>query len=602
VSFSRDGHLLAAKGGRTIRVWNTDTWQEQFYSTNGGINWFLNSAVVISPDNTTLASPVLGGVGVWDLRTQQQLPAPLFRDDQRYGSVMVYSRDGQVLAVSDQTVIEVRDARSLLTITNLVRPAPPGLEFGLRVLALTFSSRFLAAGYRDGSIEMWDLKTWGSMGRFRPHSSFVIGLDFSPDGQVLASGGTSDDLIYLWEVKALVAPDAGSRPRKPLGTLKGQAKVNSLAFSPDGRTLAATGPDGTTKLWTVSFQTDQRIVLDRSSAVLWFSRDGKSLIAGTGEDKLERWSNQALAKGEDSWEAHTFGALEAKVIDLPPMPTEIQSINCLKAISPDGKKLAYEGTNSILQVWDLATGTHVEPFPPDETTANQLEFSPDSRLLFTAHGPAADGRGGGLRIRDPAAPNQSVLLEHLASPFAISPDTQVLAARDRRDHSPRIELWDIQARHSLGGVGARLGSQISGMLAFSPDGRLLVTTSHDDGLIQVWDVRSKGNLVSLPMVKEGVTSLAFAPDGKTLLMGGVSNTLRFWNVATWEEMMTESDYFPRGGPSLFPILFSPDGRYLATQGGISASGEAPWILWRAPTLAEIDGVEGGRAGGPQRRP
>jgi hypothetical protein len=57
--------------------------------------------------------------------------------------------------------------------------------------------------------------------------------------------------------------------------------------------------------------------------------------------------------------------------------------------------------------------------------------------------------------------------------------------------------------------------------------------------------------------------------------------------APWEEMMVESDYF--AGPG--PLLFSPDGRSLAKQGGISASGEAPWILWRAPTLAEIDHVE-----------
>jgi WD40 repeat protein len=99
----------------------------------------------------------------------------------------------------------------------------------------------LASGSLDRTIRLWDTRTHKQLGTpLHGHTDFVRSVAFSPDGRTLATA-SDDGTIRLWD----------TRTHKPLGTpLRGhKGYVFSVAFSPDGRTLASASSDRTVRLW-----------------------------------------------------------------------------------------------------------------------------------------------------------------------------------------------------------------------------------------------------------------------------------------------------------------------------------------------------------------
>lgn len=81
--------------------------------------------------------------------------------------------------------------------------------------------------------------------------------------------------------------------------------------------------------------------------------------------------------------------------------------------------------------------------------------------------------------------------------------------------------------------------------------------------------------------------MVFAPDGRTLATGSSDGTVRFWNTATWQELMALADY----GKAMSRLMFSPDGSTLAVGSALGDNEPGPVQLWRAPSLADIDAAE-----------
>src|SRR5262249_28597767 len=116
-------------------------------------------------------------------------------------------------------------------------------------------------------------------------------------------------------------------------------------------------------------------------------------------------------------------------------------------------------------------------------------------------------------------------------------------------------------------------------VAFSPDGKLLATTS-DDSTIKLWDVAARKELSTLKGHAGGVLPIAFSPDGKRMASSGDDSTIRLWDVATGQELVA----LQRGNLTrAWSMTFSPDGKTL-----VSGSGWTGLLnVWRAATEQEV---------------
>lgn len=249
---------------------------------------------------------------------------------------LAFAPDGQVLATGQQSQVLLHD---LAGGEPRILASPDRRS---RVLCLAFApdGRSLAVGKgrskEPGEVAMWDLTTDTLRTVFRGHAAEVTALAFSPDGKYLASGG-HDRTVVLWDV-------AAGQERSRLLTVPSQV-VWSLAFAPDGRTLAiATGPEdfrlrqpGQVHLWEMATEKVRARLHGHTQAVtgLAFSADGQTLITGSADTTVRFWdlnSNREYGMLKGHRAAPGFEALTV-------------------ALAPDGSYLATASLDRTVKVW-----------------------------------------------------------------------------------------------------------------------------------------------------------------------------------------------------------------------------------------------------------
>ncbi|GAA4490193.1 serine/threonine-protein kinase [Actinoallomurus oryzae] len=293
------------------------------------------------------------------------------------------------------------------------------------------------------------------------------------------------------------------------GSLTGHgAVVSSVAFAPDGRSLASGGADGTILLWDTATGGKIRTFTGHTYPVvaMAFSGDGRTMTSGA---EVVRVWDVATARQTRMISTQTRTGFD----------TPIGSM----AVSPDGRTLATDGAEGHVLLWDLAGGKVTRTLPGG-SAANAVAFGPRGGTLV--------GGGENIALWDVSTGGRVRTfggLRGAATSIALSPDGRTLAAGGA---SSATLLWDVATGRRVRTLTGQGDS--TGPIAISPDGRTLANTvgheARGSEVIALWDLTTGEILRTLAGHTGAVTSVAFSPDGKALASASEDRTARLWRL------------------------------------------------------------------------
>ena len=348
---------------------------------------------------------------------------------------------------------------------------------------------------------------------------------------------TDDGRIKVWDLAARrVRVEFEGHPRSPTAAFDSPDDNATITFSRDGRWLASAISDTSVKLWDVESRNPKPVRTVHRYA-FWacggvFSPDGRHLFSGGSDSMIRTWD---VATGVEAW---------------APLEGHTSWVYAL-AMSPDGLRLASGGADSTVIVWDVITRKLVTTLIGHIAMVRVLAFSPDGKTLASA------GRDQTIRLWDMKTGQQlSLLRGHGARVnwLGFSPDGQWLVSR-----SPDglVKLW-----HATPGQGgnALIGGRSSLEVALSPDGRRLASVGVPSFAVDLWDLSTRSRTL-LNGHSNAVMCAAFSPDGRILATGSHDQTVRLWDVSDHQAVATLTNGFPVGS-----LAFSPDGQTLIVGG------------------------------------
>jgi WD40 repeat protein len=374
--------------------------------------------------------------------------------------------------------------------------------------------------------------------------AIVIGASpwWAPKALALVSTRSDQVLAYLTGGPTAYMPTSNAIPGL-LSRPSMSTSVNSVAFSPSGRILAAgsggNGGEGTVQLWNIANPARPVALGGPLTGLTYvnsvaFSPDGRTLASGNGPGMIQLWNitdpAHPVALGEP----------------LTAAPAEVASV----AFSPDGHTLASGSAPGYpipeaIRLWNVTDPADPvalgHPASNADYEVNSVAFSPDGRTLASANASIP----GLVQLWNVTDPVHAVLLGQVPVKYgthsvAFSPDGHTLASAGGDLNSSAIELWNIT---SLAHPTA-LGEPLTGpptpfnSVAFSPNGRTLAAGSglptFTAGAIQQWNVTDPAHLITLgkPLNDDGgaVAAVAFSPDGRILAGGNGNGWVDLWSV------------------------------------------------------------------------
>jgi RNA polymerase sigma factor (sigma-70 family) len=555
-------------------------------------------AAAISPDGRTIVTKQNFSVRVRDAAGGKELRRIELQRANPWSNneLLAFTPDGKAIVVtSEGRVIHLIEFESGKTIRDF--------PHNNTVLSIAFShdGKLMAGGGYDSEkgdyfARLWEVETGKELRRFRTGNNGygIRQMAFSPDMKTLASG-SDDGHLRLFDVNT-------GKERKAFPK-HGNHRINSVAFSPDGKIVAAAGEairfyDPTTG--------EERLRIDRKAGLLvftdggrtltgavkgaiyrWDTATGKSLIPEGGDSIVEQIlvtadGSRVVTRGQDG-DAHIWAGANGKHV-------RALSVGWQRglAMSPDGRFLVWPVTDtsvkfndprepntiydgSRIRLYDIAADKLVDRFPGFKGDAHDLTFTEAGKKLVTV-----DHRDGMVRIWNveagkeersfQAVPQAEKNQSHHVWRTTLSPDGNTLALAyhpvhvggglGRRNAPHLVRLWDVtggQEKHTL------VGHQNYVLdMEFSLDGRLLVTA--DEKKTLVWDAATGKRVAALPDgLPIGAGAVAFSRDGRFLATALPEGAIRLWETATW----TVRNEYKGHRDRATTLTFAPGGQLLS---------------------------------------
>ncbi len=468
VAFSNDGkYIVSGSSDNSIKLWSLK--DKKLIHTFEGHNYGVNSVSFSSDGKYIVSGSDDKSVKLWSIYDRRLVYS--FEDHNEKVNSVAFSNDGQYIVSGSGNVYDIvsgvgdnsiklwsmRDKKLIYSFEDHSRA----------VLSVAFSNdgKYIVSGSDDKSIKLRSVEKMKLIYSFDGLGNYIDSVVFSNDGQYIVSG-SSDNSVKLWSM----------RDKKLVYSFEGHKRdVRSVAFSSDGAYIVSGSRDNSVKLWSVKEKKLMYTFIGHSLAVhsVAFSNDGKYIVSGSWDKSVKLWSVEEQ-KLVYTFEGHN---------------SDVRSV----AFSNDGKYIVSGSWDKSVKLWSVKEKKLIYTFKGHNAYIDSIALSSDGKYI-------ASGSG---------------------------------------DKS--VKLWSMEEKkliYTFEGHKRDVNS-----VAFSNNGKYIVSCSRD-GSIKLWSVK-KMKLVhnfevgNSPFVysfsfyggANYIDSVAFSSDGRFIISGGfLDNSIKIWSV------------------------------------------------------------------------
>jgi WD40 repeat protein/serine/threonine protein kinase len=504
-------HVLSGGWDKTLRLWDAGTGAEvrQFPGYNAAAN-----GVAFSPDGRQALSTGPGpAVCLWDLETGKEVRR--FNHPHDVVTCVTFSPDGKYVLTGIGTKRD-RDTNNTIhlwdALTGVEVRRYTGHTNYVWSVAFSADGRRVLSGSDDGTIQLWEVSTGKELRRLKGYKESIRFVALARDGRaVLASNGLNS---ALW----LRDAETGVELPTPKEAISG--RVLGVAFSPDGRYALACNDPGSIVRWPVPklpplldrppdappteaplaagevrrFEANVRNLVCAAA-----TPDGQFLLGCGNDDEIWLWR---VSDGHRVYSGH-----------------DARNPFCI-AVSPDGRYAAVGTGDGSVILWDVKNRVKWKSLPGHSlngrgSVVTAVAFSPDGKRLLsvgsdfcTRHWDVEKGR------------------EVRVDQNNVGADSAVAFSPDGRHYVTTTGVFSTTTNKEV----AHFGGRGVFCLAVAPDNRRVVTGSHVDKTVRVWDLHTGKKALVLGQHRGAIDCVAISPDGRWVLSGGKGRVARLWEL------------------------------------------------------------------------